>query len=109
MQQAAAQLLWGHHQILLDKVKEPKQRLFYIQKCVENGWSRNILSEQIASNLYERQGKATTNFNHTLPQVQSDLAHETLKNPYIFDFLGLSYEFPIQNKLQDNFPLHKLK
>ena len=92
VQQAAAQLPWGHHQVVLDKVKEPQQRLFYIQKCIENGWSRNILSEQIASNLYERQGKAITNFKHTLPQVQSDLVQQTLKSPYVFDFISLSEE-----------------
>ncbi|MEQ8423891.1 MAG: PDDEXK nuclease domain-containing protein, partial [Cyclobacteriaceae bacterium] len=92
VQQLAAQLPWGHHQILLDKVKEPSQRLFYIQHCAENGWSRNILAEQIASNLYERQGNAITNFKDTLPDLQSDLAQQTLKNPYVFDFLGLGEE-----------------
>ncbi len=92
VQQAAAQLPWGHHQVLLDKIKEPQQRLFYIFKCIENGWSRNILSEQIASNLFERQGKAITNFKDTLPPLQSDLAQQTLKNPYVFDFLSLNEE-----------------
>ncbi len=64
--------------------------MFYAQKAAENGWSRNILLEQIRSGLHHRQGKAITNFDNTLPRPQSDLAKETLKNSYAFDFLGLS-------------------
>lgn len=92
VQQLAAQLPWGHHQVLMNKAKDVDQRLFYMQKCVENGWSRNILSEQIEGNLYERQGMALSNFKQTLPSVQSDLAQQTLKNPYVFDFLSLGEE-----------------
>lgn len=90
VQQLAAQLPWGHHQVILDKVKKQEERLFYIAKCAENGWSRNVLSEQIASGLIERQGKTLNNFKQTLPAHDSDLAVETFKSPYVFDFLTLS-------------------
>jgi predicted nuclease of restriction endonuclease-like (RecB) superfamily len=92
VQQLAAQLGWGHHQLLLDKIKSPEERVFYIRKTVQNGWSRNILLHQIEGQLYQRQGKAITNFESTLPVPQSDLAKETLKSPYLFDFLGISEE-----------------
>lgn len=91
-QQLVAQLPWGHLQVLMDKTDRLEVMDFYIQKCVENGWSRNILTEQINSNLFSRQGNAITNFKETLPQVQSDLAQQTFKNPYIFDFLALGEE-----------------
>jgi len=90
VQQAAAQLPWFHNCILLDKVKDPAERLWYIQGAIEYGWSRNILVMQIESDLYRRQGKATTNFQATLPKPQSDLAQQLLKDPYNFDFLTLS-------------------
>ncbi len=90
VQQAAAQLPWFHNCILLDKVKDHAERLCYIQGAIENGWSRNILGIQIESGLYRRQGKATTNFQTTLPKPQSDLAQQILKDPYNFDFLTLS-------------------
>ena len=92
VQQLAAQLPWGHHQVLLDKVKTREQRLFYMQQCVENGWSRSILVMQIENGLYERQGKAISNFGQTLPQLQSDLVQQSLKNPYIFDFINFGEE-----------------
>ena len=92
VQQLAALLPWTHHQLLLDKVKSKDERLFYIRKCVENGWSRNILAEQIDSGLHKRQGKALHNFKSTLPAIETDLAVETFKNPYMFDFLTLSEE-----------------
>lgn len=87
-----AQLTWYHHITLLDKVKDVKERLFYIQKTIENGWSRDIMVLQIESNLYTRQGKAITNFKETLPALDSDLARETFKNPYVFDFLMIGEE-----------------
>jgi predicted nuclease of restriction endonuclease-like (RecB) superfamily len=83
------QLPWAHHLLLLDKLKLPADRLFYIRKTVENGWSRNILAVQIESKLHERQGKALNNFDETLPQDRSDLAIETFKNPYLLDFLDI--------------------
>ena len=81
---------WGHHILILKKIKELKQALFYIDKTIENNWSRTVLEYQIEANLYGRQGKAVTNFNLTLPVPQSDLANEIMKDPYNFDFLRLS-------------------
>jgi len=85
-----AQLTWYHHITLLDKVKEPEIRLFYIHKCVENGWSRDVMVYQIETGLYQRLGKSITNFKQTLPDFQSDLAQQTFKNPYVLDFLNLT-------------------
>ncbi len=86
----AAQLPWGHHQVLLDKVKTYEQRIFYLQKTIENGWSRDIMAHQIETGLFNRSGKAITNFKATLPAIQSDLAQQAIKNPYVFDFLSFS-------------------
>jgi predicted nuclease of restriction endonuclease-like (RecB) superfamily len=87
-----AQLPWKHHCLLLDCLKKPEDRLWYAAKAVKNGWSRNILALQIDSGLHLRQGKAVTNFKETLPAIQSDLAQEITKDPYVFDFLGLTEE-----------------
>ena len=92
VQQVAAQIPWFHNCILLDKVKEPGERLWYVQQTIQNGWSRNVLVMQIETNLYRRQGKAITNFQATLPSPQSDLAQQLLKDPYNFDFLTLAQE-----------------
>lgn len=92
VQQVAAQIPWFHHCVLLDKVKKPSEREWYIRQTVENGWSRNVLVLQIESGLYRRKGKAVTNFDRTLPAPQSDLAHQLLKDPYNFDFLTLDSE-----------------
>ncbi|PSB27548.1 PDDEXK nuclease domain-containing protein [Chlorogloea sp. CCALA 695] len=89
VQQPVAQIPWGHNLRLLDLVKEPTERLWYAQQTIQYGWSRNILVHQIESGLYRRQGKATTNFDRTLPQPQSELAQQLLKDPYNFDFLSL--------------------
>lgn len=91
-QQAADQLPWFHIVTILVGVKEKQNRSFYIQKASEYGWSRNILSIKIEQKLHENIGKATTNFNEKLPAPQSDLAQQTLKNPYLFDFLSLGDE-----------------
>lgn len=90
VQQLAAQIPWFHNCILLDKVKQPDEREFYIRKTIEHGWSRNVLVHQIESDLYHRQGKAIANFDRTLPAPQSELALQILKDPYNFDFLSLS-------------------
>ncbi len=89
VQQAVAQIPWGHNVRILDYVKTSKEREFYIRKTIENGWSRDVLVWQIESKLFERQGKAVTNFELTLPKPQSDLANQLLKDPYNFDFLTL--------------------
>lgn len=102
VQQLVGQLPWGHLSMLIRKVKAEKEMLFYIQQTLENQWSRDVLALQIKSNLYERQGKALTNFDTTLPQPQSDLAQQTIKDPYIFDFLTLSKPYKerdIENQL----------
>jgi predicted nuclease of restriction endonuclease-like (RecB) superfamily len=81
---------WGHHILIMQKIKDIEQALFYINKTIENNWSRAVLEYQIETNLYGRQGKAITNFTLTLPEPQSDLANAILKDPYNFDFLQLS-------------------
>jgi predicted nuclease of restriction endonuclease-like (RecB) superfamily len=92
VQQAAGQIPWFHNCVLLDRVKAPEQRVWYIQQTIQNGWSRAILEMQIESRLYSRQGSAVTNFSQTLPKPQSDLAQQLIKDPYHFDFLTLSKE-----------------
>jgi predicted nuclease of restriction endonuclease-like (RecB) superfamily len=81
---------WGHNVVLLEKVKDPAQRLWYANQTVRHGWSRAVLVHQIELDLFHRQGKAQTNFDRTLPAPQSDLAREILKDPYTFDFLTLA-------------------
>jgi predicted nuclease of restriction endonuclease-like (RecB) superfamily len=90
VQQAVAQIPWGHNVRILDKVKSTQERLWYIQSAFEYGWSRNVLEHQIESDLYHRQGKATTNFDRALPQSQSDLANQLLKDPYSWGKLLIS-------------------
>lgn len=89
VQQAVAQLPWGHNVVLLDKVADISARKWYIEKCAENGWSRNVLVHQIENGLYERQAIAEkiSNFENRLPAPQSELAIQTMKDPYIFDFI----------------------
>ena len=90
VQQVAGQIPWFHNVVLVEKVKDSAARLWYAQKTVEHGWSRAVLVHQIEGGLYKRQGKAVTNFAVALPSPQSDLAQQTLKDSYIFDFLSLS-------------------
>lgn len=92
-QQVVAQIPWGHNILLLQKLTSPEERLWYVNKTIENGWSRNALLHWLDSNLYKREGRAVTNFQATLPSPQSDLAHQTLKDPYCFDFLTLKKKF----------------
>lgn len=102
VQQLAAQIPWFHNCVIMDKVRVPDQRGWYIRQTIENGWSRNILTLQIENELYRRQGKAISNFKKTLPAPQSDLAQQTIKDPYIFDFLNISQsakELELQNEL----------
>jgi predicted nuclease of restriction endonuclease-like (RecB) superfamily len=91
-QRLVDQLPWGQNVTLLTKVKDPVTRDWYAKACFEHGWSRPVLEIQIESRLYERQGKAITNFSKTLPPPQSDLAVQILKDPYTFDFLSLGKE-----------------
>jgi predicted nuclease of restriction endonuclease-like (RecB) superfamily len=92
VQQAVAQLPWGHNLVLLDKLSTAGERRWYAAKAIAHNWSRNILNIQIETRLLERSGTAVTNFDASLPKPQSDLARESLKDPYRFDFLGLTDE-----------------
>jgi predicted nuclease of restriction endonuclease-like (RecB) superfamily len=92
VQQAVGQLPWGHNIILLTRLKDPEWRLAYARAAIEHGWSRNVLEIHIESQRLEREGQAVTNFELRLPQPQSDLARESLKDPYRLDFLGLGKE-----------------
>jgi predicted nuclease of restriction endonuclease-like (RecB) superfamily len=87
VQQAIAQLPWGHQTRLLDRIKDRPTRVWYLNAAVEYGWSQNVLVHQISSRLHERQGKALTNFSQALPPEGSDLAVQILTDPYNFDFL----------------------
>ncbi len=89
VQEVLAQITWYHNIAVFEKIKEPAEREWYIHKIVEHGWSRDILVHQIESDLHHRQGKGISNFSRTLPSPQSDLARQTLKDPYLFDFLML--------------------
>lgn len=87
---AAAQLPWGHNMVIMDKLENTEKRLWYVQRCLENGWSRSVLTMWIESDLYSRQGKAVTNFKMTLPDPHSDLAQQTFKDPYNLTFLTIA-------------------
>lgn len=89
VQQAVAQISWGHTTVLLDKFSDDVIRNWYIEKTIENGWSRNVLIHQIESGLYERQviAEKVSNFENRLASPQSELAVQTMKDPYIFDFI----------------------
>jgi len=83
------QIPWGHNIVVITKIKNVDEAIFYVQKTIQNNWSRAVLTHHIESGLYSREGKAITNFHATLPTPQSDLARQTLKDPYKFDFLNL--------------------
>ena len=102
VQQTVGQLPWGHNVLLLTRLKDPTQRLRYAEQARTEGWSRATLELNIRNRLHERQGQAVTNFGTRLPAPHSALAHETLKDPYLFDFLGLgedAHERDIENAL----------
>jgi predicted nuclease of restriction endonuclease-like (RecB) superfamily len=96
---------WGHHVLILNKCVTIEQAEFYLAQTIKSNWSRNILSIQLTSNLFDRQGKSQNNFKLTLPKNQSDLANETLKDPYQFDFLTLEkniQELELEKNLTEN-------
>jgi len=80
---------WGHNALILEKIKDTAERLWYASKAIEHGWSRSMLTVWIENSLYKREGKAITNFKTSIPTPQSDLAQQSLKDPYVFDFLTL--------------------
>lgn len=95
-QQAASQLTlipWWHNVVIVTKSSTQSEALYYVTKTIQHGWSRSVLTHQIESGLYQREGRAINNFTETLPAVQSDLAQQTLKDPYIFDFLSLTDDY----------------
>lgn len=97
---------WGHHMLLIDKCKNaPQKALFFVHQTMQNGWSRNMLLNFLDTDLYERQGKALTNFSRTLPDETSDLAQELTKNPYDFAFTGITGKYNerlLKDKLLNN-------
>ena len=97
---------WGHHKIIIDKCNgNPKKALFFVNQVIQNNWSRAVLLNFLDTDLYERQGKAITNFNLTLPAKQSDLAQEITKDPYKFDFITLTQSYnekELKDALMDN-------
>jgi predicted nuclease of restriction endonuclease-like (RecB) superfamily len=92
VQQLVAQLPWGHNVVIIDKCKTIEEALFYIQETLAHNWSRAVLIHQIETKLHLRKANAINNFQHTLDKIQADLARETLKNPYNFDFLTIGVE-----------------
>ncbi len=85
---------WGHHRLIIDKCSnDPKKAMFYVQQTIENGWSRSMLLNFLGTDLYERQGKALSNFSKTLPDEMSDLAQEITKDPYDFAFTGITGKY----------------
>jgi len=93
VQDTLAQLTWYHHLTLLDKVKSMEQRLFYVQETIQQGWSRDVMVNQIEADYWLRKGKIVSNFDKTLPNYQSDLAKQAFKDPYRFDFLTLADDY----------------
>ena len=103
--QLVSQIPWGHNMLLLDKFSDATVALFYVQKTIQNNWSRAVLMHQIESGLHLREGKAISNFAATLPTPQSDLAHQLLRDPYQFDFLTLT-ELYTERELENGLVEH---
>jgi predicted nuclease of restriction endonuclease-like (RecB) superfamily len=100
-----ASIPWGHHVLLINKLKDPQEALFYLRQTIENNWSRTILTLQLEQDLYSRQGKAITNFQQTLPEKQALMAGQILKDPYNFSFLTLeaqAQELDIERQLTEH-------
>ena len=106
--QAVAQIPWGHNRLIISKTKDINEALFYIQETINNSWSRDTLEIQMSDNLYQRKGKAITNFKFTLPKKQSNLATNILKDPYNFDFLGLEND-ALEKTIEDELTKHITK
>ena len=92
---------WGHNKLIIDKCRDNSDKaIFFVKQTIENNWSRAVLLNFLDTDLYERQGKAITNFSKVLPSVQSDLAQELIKDPYNFDFLTLRENYN-EKELED--------
>jgi len=98
--QLVSQIPWGHNLVIVRKIKAVDEALFYVQKTIQNNWSRAVLTHHIEGGLYRREGKAVSNFSTTLPEPQSDLAQQILKDPYNFDFLTLREKYN-ENELEN--------
>ena len=96
---------WSHNIILIEKIKDLQTRLWYINQTIENGWSREVLSTMIKSKLHERNRSLVNNFDEKLPKFQSELVKQTLKDPYLFDFLTLTEPFA-ERELEANLIKH---
>ena len=107
VQQLVAQLPWGHNLLLIEKIKNNDIRMIYIKATIENGWSRNILEIQIKNNYHLRIGHSFNNFNISLPSIDSDLVNNTIKDPYIFDFLTLKQNY--KEKELENAMIKRIK
>lgn len=104
-QQPVDQIPWGHNILIFTKSKSVEEARFYISQTIESGWSRDVLALQIKSDLFARQGSAISNFKETLPAPQSDLAQQTIKDPYTFDFLSMTCPYnerDIENQLVEH-------
>lgn len=100
-----AQIPWGHNRVIISKCSSVEEALYYVCQTLTHGWSRAVLVHQIESDLFSREGSAISNFATTLPPAQSDLAQQTLKDPYIFDFLALTKnhnERDLENQLTEH-------
>jgi predicted nuclease of restriction endonuclease-like (RecB) superfamily len=96
---------WGHNIAIFERVKSLDERLWYVNMVIQEGWSRNALMDSIKIKTYQKHGKAITNFHDRLPSPYSKLAHDTLKDPYNFDFLELAREH-IEKDLEDGLLKH---
>ena len=105
---AVLQIPWGHNRVLVDKLDNPADALFYVRKTIENKWSRAVLTHHIESGLHLREGKAVHNFEATLPEPESDLAQQILRDPYNFDFLTLTARHN-ERELEDGLLEHLTK
>ncbi len=92
MPQLVAQIPWGHNREIISKCSNIEEAVFYVRQTINNNWSRSVLIAQIETKLYQRHGNAIHNFSATLPHPMADLARETFKNPYVFDFLTIGKE-----------------
>lgn len=105
VQQVVAQIPWGQNLLLLTKLKTRDERTWYAAKAIEHGWSRNVMWHHISTALHLRSGNAVTNFEQRLPSPDSELAQQTLKDPYLFDFLGVSNE-ALEREIEDAMTRH---
>ena len=108
MPHSVAQIPWGHNRLIISKIKDLKEANFYVEEVIKSGWDRDTLEVQIGNKLYQKVGKAITNFDRTMPEKQSKLAKQRLKDPYNFDFLGLEDD-ALERAVEDELVKHITK